>query len=550
MIKYLIPILVLISPGGLRGELTLPGIFGDSMVLQADMPIPVWGKAAPNQVVDITFGGVTVSGTASDTGDWKVVLPAQKANAVGGAFEAAAPDSKVAFKDVVVGEVWLCSGQSNMEYNLGRAHNGAEEVPKAEDSAIRFFQVKKGSSLAPSKEITGKWLKCTPGSAAGFSAVGYFFGKDIRKELGRPVGLIGSYWGGTPAQAWTSIEGLTKEPGLANFVNEYRENRVQDAANGKNFPAIRKAFDEQMAKWKKEHEPQFIEETQRWAEAAKKARSEGREVPPRPTPAVAQPKVPRPPGGGGGGPGNLFNAMISPLVPYAMRGVIWYQGEANAGRPAEYATLFPALIRDWRAQWQQGDFPFLFVQLARFTSSPVQNWPYLREAQSAALKLPNTGMAVAYDVGDPTDIHPKDKYDVAKRLSAIALRAVYGRENSAAGPIFRSAKISGNTIELSFENTGGGLEIGSAPWVPEGLSPLSKDKLVGFFVSNDKNQWFPANARIEGDMVLVSSPEVTPPVAVRYAWANCPDANLYNKEGFPAAPFRTDEVPYDPKTAR
>lgn len=548
MKKCCLLFLFFLACGLARAEVKMPAIFGDFMVLQADAPIPVWGTSSPHEVVTVKFGEISVTGTSTASGDWRVTLPAQKASSASGTFEVSA-GTRMVFKDVVVGEVWLCSGQSNMEFNLGRAHNAAEELPRANDPGLRFFLVKKGGSLTPTKEIVGRWIKCTPNTVAGFSAVAYFFAKDIRAAIGQPVGLIGSYWGGTPAQAWTSIEGLRKEPALKNYLDEHQKNLARNVAERKDFPAVRKAYDDEMARWNTDINPAYQEEMKKWAEAAKVAQSNQQPIPPRPEPSVPKPRVPQPPDGGGGGPGNLFNAMIAPLIPYAIRGVIWYQGEANAGRPIEYGTLFPALIKDWRANWQQGDFPFLFVQLARFSPPQSPGWPYLREAQFKTLSLPHTGMAVAYDVGDPTDIHPKDKLDVGKRLAAIALRSVYGREVAAGGPVYRSMEKSGKAIRISFDGVGSGLTIGTAPWVPDGLKPLPTDKLLGFSVADDKNQWSEADAKIEGDSVVVTSAAVVDPVAVRYAWATCPDANLSNKDGFPAVPFRTDNIPYDPKVA-
>ncbi|MFO8007234.1 MAG: sialate O-acetylesterase, partial [Candidatus Brocadiia bacterium] len=407
--------------------------------------------------------------------------------------------------DLLVGEVWLCSGQSNMQWPVSGARDAHEEADAAGYPRIRLCTIPNVASALPEQTVPCSWAPCQTRTVWSFSAVGYFFGRELHRELDVPIGLIDSSWGGTPAESWTSMEALRANPQFSDIVSRY------ESAVG-NYPAARKAYEQDMDAWR---------------EAAEKARERGEEPPPEP-PVPMGPDNPWLPSG-------LYNAMIHPLMPYAIRGVIWYQGESNADRAYQYRTLFPAMVRCWRDAWGQGDFPFLFVQLADFLKEqedPVEHdpWPELREAQLMALSLPNTAMAVAIDVGEVDDIHPENKQDVGRRLALAALGTVYERDVVYSGPLYDGMTVEGSRVRLRFRHTGGGLT-------------ARGDGLQGFAIAGADKQWHWAEARIEGDTIVVSSPQVEQPAAVRYGWANNPVGNLYNEEGLPASPFRTDDWP-------
>jgi sialate O-acetylesterase len=549
-LRNLIPLFAfacLSLPCHLRADVTLPAIFGDHMVLQEGIKLPVWGTAAPNEPVKVTVGNETASTTAGADGTWRVDLPSLPQSSAPLTLTVNGKNT-VTFTDVLVGDVWICSGQSNMEFNLGGhgfggAHNAAEVVPKANDPQLRLFIVAKNVSLDPLTTLQGTWQVCTPQTAGPFSAVGYFFGRDLRQHLKRPIGLIGTYWGGMPAQAFTSLSGLTKDPELEHYVEASAKLRANLPQATAAYPARVTAYQAQLATWKATVGTPYAIELAKWSAAAKAAQASGQNPPPKPQLSSRQPHAPAMPNGGSSAPANLYNAMINPLVPYGIKGAIWYQGEANANQALEYRTLFPRMIKDWREHWAEGNFPFLFVQLAAFKASPLQSWPYLREAQLMTLSLPNTGMASAVDIGNPINIHPTDKEDVGHRLALAALHLAYGQDVVYSGPIYQAMTVQGNSVDLTFTHKGSGLVIASAPWVAAGAQPLPTDKLVGFTLAGADKQWFPAEAKIDGAHVVVSSPQVPAPLAVRYNWANAPEGNLYNKENLPASPFRTDNWP-------
>ena len=490
-----------------QADVKMPAVFGSGMVLQREATVPVWGWADPGEKVTVSFAGQTAEATASQSGEWKAELKAMPANAAGQTMKVQGKNA-LSLDDVLVGEVWVCSGQSNMEMGIGNC-NVPEEIAKANHPTIRLFLVEKNTSTTPLKDL-GKpaaWAPCSPesiikGGWNGFSAAAYFFGREIQQKLNVPVGLIGTYWGGTPAQAWTSQPALAKDARLQVYLANMKKSE-------ENYPVAKQRFQAQLAAWKK-------------AGAKGKA-----------------PRAPQDPVKGPNRPANLYNAMINPLVPYAIRGAIWYQGESNAS-PYEaglYHRLFSTMIRDWRAKWGQGDFPFLFVQLANFmkrADAPGDsNWARLRESQLKTLGLKNTGMAVIIDIGDANDIHPKDKLNVGKRLALAGLKVAYGQELVYSGPIFAKMKAEGGKAVLSFKNVGGG------------LVSKSGESLKGFAVAGADKKFVWADAKIVGDAVEVSSPAVKAPVAVRYAWADNPEVSLYNKEGLPASPFRTDAWPLE-----
>ncbi|MCX5659372.1 MAG: sialate O-acetylesterase [Planctomycetota bacterium] len=512
-----------------RADVKLHELFTDHMVLQRGIKAPVWGTASPGEKINIVVGDEmdlrAASGTAGPDGAWRIDLPVMEA---GGPFEVTiSGKNKVVLQDVLVGDVWICSGQSNMEFGLQGASSGADAIKSATLPKLRLFTVVKRVSGQPCKDLLApgpigdkkvalSWAVSTPESARGFSAVGFFFGRQLQADLEVPIGLIHTSWGGTPAEAWTSDEGLKSHPALSNFIEG------QQAAWAK-FMADVDAFPKRAAEW---------------AEKVKESEKTAKVFPPPPT-APADPR-----GGGPGSPSTLYNGMIAPLLPFAIKGAIWYQGESNAGdfgRAVQYGKLFPAMITDWRKQWGQGDFPFFFVQLANWQApiaEPVdQPWAFLRESQLQTLSLPKTGMASAIDIGDTADIHPRDKETVGRRLALAARAVAYGQKIVYSGPIYESMAVERSKIRLKFRHVGGGL-VGLTGAGTGEAAPLRAFSIAG---KDGKFVW--AKAEIEGETVVVSAEDVKEPTAARYDWAANPNGNLYNKEGLPASPFRTDAGP-------
>jgi sialate O-acetylesterase len=482
------------------GQLRLPSLISDHMVLQRDMPVRLWGTAAPNERVTVRFRGQEIATTADEKGRWQVTLPPAPA---GGPFDLVVRggDSEIVVRDVLVGEVWVASGQSNMEWPVAMAMNAEQEIAQANDAQIRFFQVPHRVAETPQEEGQGAWRVCSPETVKNFSAVAYFFARELRQHLKVPVGVIQATWGGTPAEAWTSLPTLQSDPAFRPLLDRWAKILAE-------YPAARQRYEAELQKWR---------------EAAEQAKAQGKPVPPQPRPPLGPEHPHR--------PANLFNGMIAPLTKFTIRGVIWYQGESNVGRAAEYRRLFPAMITDWRKAWGLGDFPFLFVQLANFLArkpEPSESaWAELREAQMFALKLPNTGMATAIDIGDANDIHPRNKQEVGRRLALVARAIAYGEPIVYSGPIYERMQVEGNKVRLFFRHVGSGLA-------------CKGEKLTGFAIAGVDGKFVWAEAAIEGDTVVVWSPQVPQPVAVRYAWADNPEVNLYNREGLPALPFRTD----------
>jgi sialate O-acetylesterase len=436
-------------------------LFSDNAVLQQGIAVPVWGFADSGEKVTVTFQDQTLSTVAKD-GKWMVRLAPLKA---GGPFKMSiAGSNTIELSNVLVGEVWVCSGQSNMAFQLSRASNAVETIAAAADPTIRLFKVPSKPSWTPLDDMQASWTPCNPETVKDFTAVGYFFGRDLRKARNVPVGLIQTSWGGTAVQFWMSPDGFKALPDYAKYVAD--ENAAK--GSGPKHPSV------------------------------------------------------------------LFNGMVSPLIPYAIKGAIWYQGEANAGGAFKYRTLFPAMIKSWRDAWGEGSFPFLFVQLAPYAGQkPVQldTWAELREAQLLTIKAsPNTGMAVITDVGDCINIHPVQKEPVGARLALAARKIAYGESIVYSGPVYKGMKIEGGSITIYFDNIGGGLVV-------------KDEDPKGFAVAGADQKFVSATAKIVGNKVVVSSPSVPNPIAVRYGWENCPVVNLFNKEGIPASPFRTDDFP-------
>lgn len=496
-----------------QAELELARLFSDHMVLQRDMPLPVWGWAAPGEEVTVTIDEQSITATADDKGKWLVKLDALKVGTprmltVRGKTET------LKINDVLVGEVWVCSGQSNMEWPLSASTNGKVEAAAADHPELRLFQV--GNPVTPdgpadrlqaSAQQKCAWETCTPATAANFSAVGYYYGLILQKKLNVPVGLIHNAVGATPIEAWISRAAMQSDPD-ARFLVERWDNIVKYSESGKGKAEL----DDVLAEYDAKQKEALAQKKWFW-------RSDDYQVPTKRL----------------GYPATFFNGRVKPLMPYAIRGVIWYQGEGNWAMPYAYRTLFPLLIQDWRKQWGQGDFPFLFVQLPNFGAPAKEpetgGWAELRESQAAALALPNTAMAVAIDQGDAKDIHPTNKAEVARRLTLGALKLAYQQKIPCTGPVYRDMKIDGSAILLHFEHPLGGLR--------------AKDgELQRFAIAGADRKFVWAKAKIEGDSIVVQSEAVPQPVAVRYAWASNPEGcNLYNDEGLPAAPFRTDEWP-------
>jgi sialate O-acetylesterase len=497
-----------------RADVKLAPLFTDNMVLQQGAFAPVWGTAEPGEEVSIVLDGGKeavrarkIESRADQTGRWMLKLPVD--NLGHGPLQLTVKGKNtVTLKNVLVGEVWVCSGQSNMEMSLVSTANAQKTIAAAANPNIRLFTVKRNTAAEPQTTADGKWVECTPDTVRNFSAVAYYFGRDLQKDLNVPVGLIHTSWGGTPAQAWTSKEALEAVPELRYYPE--------------NFAKAEKSYDAEKAQAK------YKEDVAKWEQAVAKAKEENKQPPRKPQPPAA-------PGKSANSPSTLYNAMIAPLIPYGIKGAIWYQGESNAGRAYEYRSLFPTMIQDWRKRWGGDEFPFLFVQLApyqKIVHEPGPSaWAELREAQLLTTKkLKNTAMAVITDVGEENDIHPKKKEPVGHRLELAALALAYGKPVEYSGPAFKSMTAEGDKAVLSFDHAGAGLEARGGA-------------LTGFTVAGKDGKFHNARAEVRGDRVVVWSPEVSDPAAVRYGWANYPLGNLWNKDGLPASPFRTDDLP-------
>jgi sialate O-acetylesterase len=544
-IIYPIVVLFLIIFSKVNANLSVNGVFSDNMVLQRETHVAVWGTASAGSEVVVSFAGQLHKADTNSNGHWLVYLDPMHANANSSDLIVSNQTAKQVFHNVVVGEVWLAGGQSNMGYPLFAAHNSAEVLPKAVDPLLRFLVVPMITSVIPKESITGAaWKQCTPDSARNFSAVAYFFAKELRVKLNCPIGVISAAWGGTPIETWISLDALKVSPQLSKTIKDYNMAMDKHLFVLKN-PTLASDYEASLKKWKKEVQPAYDLATKSY----NADKDSGKQVGKKPEPAWAEPQNPDPTGMPSPSrrpqvPAISFNGMIAPLAPYVIRGFIWYQGEANGAAGLEYRKLFPRLIKNWRDVWG-AELPFLYVQLPACYEDPVpvavKGWPWLREAQAMTQNQNRVSMAVTIDVGDPNNVHPTDKSDVGHRLALLARRDVYG-ENTlvATGPKFNDYTIVNNSIRVHFTNIGSGLVAGQAPWRARGVEPLPLDHLIGFYIAGSDHVWKPAKAVIDQDSVILNSDLVTAPIAVRYAWANSPRCNLYNKEGLPAAPFRTD----------
>jgi sialate O-acetylesterase len=498
---YLLLAGLALVPGTARADVRPHALCSEGMVLQQKTDAYFWGKADPAEEVTVTFRGQKAVTKADHRGDWAVTLPAGDAG--GPETLTIAGKNTISYKNVLIGEVWVCSGQSNMEWSVNACDPSDKDYAftAPHNPMLRLFHTRKLPTARPQTETAGTWALADPKSIGGWTAVGYFFGRDLHERLKVPVGLIQSDWGGTRAEAWTSPEALASSERYQAEIASFRKRTEDSSQTGKINP---------------------------------------------------------------NDPSALYNGMISPLLSYRIKGAIWYQGESNAGKAYAYRELFPLMIRDWRQHWNEGNFPFYFVQLAPFgTVRPEpgeSSWAELREAQLRTLKeCSNTGMAVITDFGNEYDIHPTPKRPVGERLALIARARDYGEKVEYSGPIYRekSLRLDGNQAVLSFNHTAGHLvakelvrtlertdpktgQVRGAYRVKEGSTGA---KLVGFTVCGKDRKFHPADARIVGVTVVVSSQAVSAPVAVRYGWADHPVCNLYNAAGLPASPFRTDDFP-------
>jgi sialate O-acetylesterase len=434
-----------------RADVKPHALFGEGIVLQRGQDLYVWGTADPEEKVTVELStgrsGTAVGAAADKDGKWKLKLPPIKE--AGGPYQLTVQGkNKIVLKDVYVGEVWVCSGQSNMEWRLDKCADKDKHIENSKNPKIHLFTVPRSRPKEPQTQLNGKWVECGPDTVGPFSGVAYFFGRDLQKALNVPVGLIHTSVGGTASEEWTSMKVLDANP---------------------------------------EHKGKI------------------------------------------GNQATLYNGMIAPLIPYAIKGAIWYQGESNAGRAELYRTAFPLMIKNWRDDWGQGDFPFLFVQLAPYEKAGG-DWPRLREAQLMTLKVPNTAMAVITDVGEKNDIHPPRKEPVGARLALAARAVAYKEKIEYSGPLFDKMQTDGDKAVLSFTHVGKGLE-------------CKGETLTGFTVAGEDKVFHEAKAEIKGDKVVVTCDKVHRPVAVRFGWANYPVVNLWNKDGLPASPFRTDDWP-------
>lgn len=637
-------LLLMLSGSALLAQVRMPRIFSNHMVMQQKQPLPVWGWAAPRERITVSWDGEITKIRADKTGKWRLELPPQEADGIGHTLAVAGKNNSLTFDDILIGEVWICSGQSNMEWSLSNTNNAANEIKAANFPQIRLFNVDHNLQIAPVSDLpqADAWEICSPRTVAEFSSVGYFFGRHLNGQLNVPIGLISTNWGGTIVETWTSREAITAVDGFEKSCDKLTADYAAKLA------AERKALYESLLAEIGETEGGLVDGNPLWAmddidaslwkpmELPNLWESQGlggldgvvwfRKTVTIPGSLVGRPAILHlgmiddsdktwvngqlvgetknkynalrvyelPKGtlkggentiafrvedyGGGGGlwgdakelylqvgstridlagswtyrvspqgmklsqaalgpndaPTLLFNGMINPLIPYAIQGAIWYQGESNAGQAYAYRTLFPTMIKDWRQRWGR-DFPFLWVQLANFKAAKPQpgesDWAELREAQSMTLSLPNTGQAVIIDIGEADDIHPRNKQDVGYRLGVAAEKVAYGRNLTYSGPTYKEMRKEGNRIILTFDHIGKGLGV--------------KDKygyVKGFAIAGADKKWAWAKAELISDReIAVSSPLVKEPVAVRYGWADNPDdANLYNAAGLPASPFRTD----------
>lgn len=516
-IKSLFVVCALSAALPVMAAVQMPTVFTDNMMLQRDQPIRVWGWADVDEAVSVTLLGKTVNTKVDKKGTWSVELPAV---GTGENLEMIITGTNsVTLKNIIIGDIWVCSGQSNMEMSLNGCLGAKEDMSAADFPKIRRIKFNHVQSGMPEDDAPaqGAWQECSPKTVGGFTAVGFYFARDVHQKTGVPIGIVDANWGGSRIEPWVPLEGLAL---VDDFADAYKSKQAAITAYRAGLPA-------------------YFEQMESWITKSRTNLANGDHV-------SAPPVMPKINDGGWSG---MYNGMISSIIRLPIKGALWYQGESNGNEGDSYFQKKRALIGGWRKLWNQGDFPFYFVQLANF-KQPNDNpaggdgWAKHREAQSKCLTIPQTGMAVIIDtvpLNQANDIHPKNKFDVGTRLARWALVKDYGQKDLVySGPLFKELKIEGNKARISFEHTGSGLMVGKK----EGRSPAVEDstgKLTQFSIAGADKKWYWADAVIENNTVVLSSAEVQEPVAVRYAFSMNPNgANLYNREGLPASPFRTD----------
>lgn len=492
-VKHCTFALLLGLSGTAAADVTLPNIFSDAMVFQRDQANRVWGRADANEEVTVSLGEQSQTTTADAQGNWQVMLEAMPATSEPLEMTVKG-NNEISVKDILVGEVWICSGQSNMAWTVQNSNDYDLEQLAADYPQIRMINFPQVGTQEPVWTHEGaNWMVCTPENIGRFSAVGYFFGRQLHQTLDVPVGLVNNAWGGSAAEAWVNRDRLEADPAYQPMLDRWNA-MTQRAAALESKPSLNDQEKQELANLRRQL-------------------------------------------GGNHNPSNIYNGVLKSHLGYGIRGVIWYQGESNAGRAYQYRDLFPLMIQNWRDEWGQGDFPFYWVQLADFqkeTDEPGESaWAELREAQTMTMdKLPNTGQAVIIDIGEGRDIHPKNKVDVGRRLSRWALAKDYGYEIAHQSPRYKSMNKSGDKITLTFDHVGSG-------W-----RPFDVPHPVGFAIAGEDRRFVKAKAEIQQDgSIVVSSDQVGDPVAVRYGWADNPVVNMYNNAGLPLTPFRTDDWP-------
>jgi sialate O-acetylesterase len=480
-----------------QADVKLPALFTDHMVLQRDQKNKVWGWAEPGEGVKVTLGSQTKEATAGPDKKWIVTLDPLP---VGGPHTlSVSGKNKLEVKDILVGEVWVCSGQSNMQWAINSTNDSDLEKLTAKFPQIRFISVPQVGTQEPQDDFKGAWSVCSPETVGDFSAVGYLFGRQLHQTLGVPIGLIDDAWGGSACEAWIRRDILAADPQYKPLMDRWE--------------GIEKNYDQNVAAFN---------------ERVAKAKAEGKAPPPGNQHPDGQMR-------GNSRPGNIYNGVLKPTIGYGIRGAIWYQGESNAGRAYQYRELFPLMIKSWREEWAQGDFPFYYVQLADFRAEKTEpgdsDWAELREAQTMTMsKLSKTGQAVIIDIGEGKDIHPKNKQDVAKRLARWALANDYGVNVPFRSPEYKSMDVKDGKVTIKFDHVAGGFR------------PFDVNEVRGFAIAGEDQKWVWAQAKVTGpDTVEVWSDAVKAPAAVRYAWSDNPVVNLYSNAGLPVTPFRTDD---------
>ncbi len=489
--RSLVPLLLLFCVSA-SAQVTLPKVLGSHMVVQRNLPVHVWGTASIGEQVTVSFRGESRSTKADRLGLWSLYLAPGNA---GGPFQlkiqgSEANSQPIVLDDVLVGDVWVASGQSNMEFPMSRAATAAQDLPHAGNPQIRLLMINKRASDYAQPDIDSDgWTVSSPETAKDFSAIAWYFARDISEREHVPVGVVDSTWGGTVAESWVRLTALGEDASLAPLFISRGKMTDHEAIGQLEAKDEKKQQDE--------------------------ARAQGKPVP----------QFPWHPPLNSWAPGLLWNGMIAPLSPFAIRGVIWYQGESNSAlaRAPLYNHIFRTLIEDWRNQWGVGSFPFLYVQISNYKSTPAEDWALLRDQQLKTLEMSNTAMAVTIDIGNPDDVHPTDKLDVGLRLARAARALSYGEAVEYSGPLFRQATPEGAAIRAWFEHAKGLNAKGGAP--------------TGLEVAGADGKFVPATARIDGETIVATSPAIAEPVYIRCGWANSPQCNLFNGEDLPASPF-------------